>query len=77
MAISVRLDDRFVEDAKTRATATFRSLPKQIEFMAKVGQIVIDNPDLSYTFIEEALLAKAEMDNGASKPYERRTKRKA
>jgi hypothetical protein len=75
MATSVRLDDEFVKDAKVRATASHRSLPKQIEFVAKVGQIAIDNPDLSYEFIEKALLAEAEMDEGAITKYERRTKR--
>jgi hypothetical protein len=35
----------------------------------------MDNPDLSYAFIEEALLAKAEMDSGALIPYERKTRK--
>ena len=75
MAVSVRLDDAFVEDAKIQAEVANRSVPKQIEYLAKIGQIAIDNPDISYEFINEALLAKAEMDSGALKPYERRTKR--
>lgn len=74
MAQSVRLDDKFVESAKVQAAAANRSMPKQIEYMAKVGQIAIENPDLSFAFINEALLAKAEMDNGVVKTYERRTK---
>ena len=76
MAQSVRFDDEFVENAKIQAEAANRSTPKQIEYMAKIGQIAIDNPDLSFAFINESLLAKAEMENGAVKPYERRTKRK-
>lgn len=75
MAQSVRLDDEFVETAKIRAAAENRSIPKQIEYMARIGEIAIDNPDLSFTFIQEALLAKAEMDNKAVTKYERRTKR--
>jgi hypothetical protein len=76
MATSVRLDDGFVQESKIRAAASHRSLPKQIEYAAKIGQIAIDNPDLSYAFIEEALLAQAEMEEGVVTPYERRTKRK-
>ena len=76
MAQSVRLDDKFVETAKIYAEASNRSTPKQIEYMAMIGQISIENPDLSFTFINEALLAKAEMDNKAVTKYERRTKRK-
>ncbi|WP_320838532.1 TA system antitoxin ParD family protein [Zhongshania sp.] len=75
MATSVRLEDAFVEDVKIRAEAMHRSVPKQIEYMAKIGQIAMDNPDLSYAFIEEALLAKAEMDSGALIPYERKTRK--
>lgn len=76
MAQSVRLEDGFVESARLRAEAESRSLPKQIEYMAKIGQIAMDNPDLSYAFIQEALLAKAEMDNEAVTKYERKTKRR-
>jgi len=76
MAVSVRLNDGFVKDAAVRAEAANRSIPKQIEYMAMVGQISIDNPDLSYEFINESLLAKAEMEKGVMTKYERRTKRK-
>jgi hypothetical protein len=76
MAQSVRLEDGFVESVRIRAEAESRSVPKQIEYMVKIGQIAMDNPDLSYAFIQEALLAKAEMDNGAVIKYERRTKRR-
>ena len=76
MAQSIRLDDEFVETAKIRATAENRSIPKQIEYMAKIGQTAIDNPELSFAYIQVALLAKAEMDNGAVTKYERRTKRR-
>lgn len=58
MATSVRLDDSFVQDVKVHADALSRSLPKQIEHWAKIGQIVEENPDLSYAFIKEVLLAK-------------------
>ncbi len=75
MAQTVRLDDEFVETAKIRAAAENRSMPKQIEYMAKIGEIAMDNPDLSFAFIQEALLAKAELDNGTLTKYERRTKR--
>ena len=74
MATSVRLDDSFVAHAKVHAEAEHRSVPKQIEYWAKVGQIMIDNPDLSYQFVQEALLATEEMKRGLVKPYVRRTK---
>jgi len=75
MATSVRLDDVFVEDVKTHAEAMSRSVPKQIEHWAKIGRIAEDNPDLTFSFINEILLAKAEMDNGKVKKYVRRKDR--
>ncbi|WP_417549543.1 TA system antitoxin ParD family protein [Methylophaga sp.] len=75
MATSVRLDDEFVTEARVHAEAEIRSLPKQIEYWAKIGQIMIDNPDLSYEFVRESLLATEEVKQGLVKPYVRRTKR--
>lgn len=75
MATSVRLDDEFVTLAKVHAEAESRSLPKQIEYWAKIGQIMIDNPDLSYEFVRESLLATEEVKQGLTQPYVRRTKK--
>ncbi|MEZ8236724.1 hypothetical protein AB6C62_24840 [Vibrio splendidus] len=75
MAISVRLDDGFVTHARVHAEAENRSVPKQIEYWAKIGQIMIDNPDLSYEFVRESILAAEEVKQGLKKRYVRRTKR--
>ena len=75
MATSVRLDDIFVANAKVYAQAEHRSVPKQIEYWAKIGQIMIDNPDLSYDFVRESLLATEEVNQGLVQPYVRRSKR--
>lgn len=45
-ATSIRLDADFVEDVKAHADALSRSVPKQIEYWAKIGRIAEDNPDL-------------------------------
>lgn len=75
MATSIRLDDDFVEEVKIHAEAMSRSVPKQIEHWAKIGRIAEDNPDLPFSFINEILLAKSEMDNGRMKKYVRRRDR--
>lgn len=75
MATSVRLDDGFVRRAKAHAEAEHRSVPKQIEYWAKIGQIMIDNPDLSYEFVHESLLATEEVKQGLVKPYVRTTQK--
>lgn len=75
MATSVRLDDEFVRHAKVHADAEHHSLPKQIEYWAKIGKIVADNPDLPYEFVRESLLATNEIAEGLKRRYVRRTKR--
>jgi len=74
MAISVRLDETFVEEVQIHAQAAKRSVPKQIEHWAEIGRIAEDNPDLTYGFIKEALLATAEMNAGKATQYVRRSK---
>lgn len=74
MAISVRLDETFVEEVQIHAEAAKRSVPKQIEHWAEIGKIAEDNPDLTYAFIKDALLATAEINAGKATKYVRRTK---
>ncbi|WJM80803.1 TA system antitoxin ParD family protein [Pectobacterium brasiliense] len=75
MATSIRLDDDFVEEVKVHAEAMRRSVPKQIEYWAKIGRIAEDNPELPFSFINEILLAKSEIDNGRMTKYVRRRDR--
>ena len=51
------------------AKALHRTLPKQIEHWAKIGEMVEDNPDLPYEFIKQAIIAKAEKEAGKLEPY--------
>lgn len=74
MATSVRLDDTFLEEVQIHAEAAKRSVPKQIEHWAEIGKIVEDNPDLTYAFIKDALLATAEINAGKATKYVRRSK---
>ena len=76
MGAPIRLDDNLVADAQIRGSATNRSVPKQIEHWASIGQIMEDNPDLSYAFVQEALIAQAEMEAGRGQKYVRREDRK-
>ncbi len=70
MAQSVRLSDSLVKQAQTVGEVMSRSGAGQIEHWAKIGKIVEENPDLSYEFIKDILLAKAEIDNGLVDDYE-------
>ena len=70
MAQSVRLSDSLVKQAQAVASVMSRSGAGQIEHWAKIGKIVEENPDLSYEFIRDSLIAKAEVDNGCVDDYE-------
>lgn len=70
MAQSVRLSDRLVKNAKTIGEVMSRSGAGQIEHWAKIGKLAEENPDLTYEFIRDSLLAKAEIENGMVDDYE-------
>lgn len=66
---SIRLEDTLVEKAKVVGSAQSRSAAKQIEHWAKIGRMMEDNPDLSYEFVQQALLAKAEKNAAELEAY--------
>lgn len=70
MALSVRLSDNLVRTAQITSQVMHRSCAKQIEHWAMIGKLAEENPDLSYAFIQDTLMAKAEMDNGNISRYE-------
>lgn len=67
---SIRLDHTLIEQASVIAKAQHRTPPKQIEHWATIGRIMEDNPDLSYEFVRQLLIAQAEVDAGMTEPYE-------
>lgn len=70
MAQSVRLSDSLVRQAKSVGVVMSRSGAGQIEYWAKIGKIAEENPELSYRFIRDCLIAKAEIENGLVDDYE-------
>lgn len=67
---SIRLDQALVEKAAIMAKAYSRSTSKQIEHWAKIGEIMEDNPDLSYEFVRQAIISKAEKEAGKLEVYD-------
>jgi hypothetical protein len=60
MAITVKLSDNLVKDAKRIAKVEHRSVPSQIEFYFRIALIAEQNPDLSFKLIREIMKAQAE-----------------
>ncbi len=57
MAVAMKLSDDLVEAAKTVAAAEHRSVPKQIEYWARIGKAVLENPELPLRMIQDTMLA--------------------
>ena len=70
MAVTVKLSDDLIEDARHYGSVLSRSIPKQIEYWSRIGKIAEENPDLPYDFIKNVLLAKKEADEKKLKPYQ-------
>ena len=70
MSHSVQLSDQLIEAARHHATVSQRSVPKQIEYWARIGKIADENPDLPYALIKEILHSKREADAGNLTEYQ-------
>jgi len=70
MSRTVRVNEELYRNAEHFGTVYSRSVSKQVEFWAKIGKIAEENPDLSYEYIKELLLAKKEVDDGDVVPFE-------
>ena len=70
MPISVKLSDELIAQARQYGDVYHRSIPKQIEYWSTIGKIAEENPDLSYSFIKDILLAQQEAADGQVTPFE-------
>ncbi|MGM0525503.1 MAG: TA system antitoxin ParD family protein [Pseudomonadota bacterium] len=67
---SIRLDQELIEKATIMAKAYNRTPPEQIEHWAKIGEMMEGNPELSYEFVKQAIIAQAEKEAGKLEPYD-------
>ena len=69
MATAVKLSDSIISEAKIMSKAVNRSVAGQIEHWAKIGRIAEENPDLTYEFIKNILIAQQEAQSDKLEPY--------
>lgn len=67
---SVKLSENIISEAKIMSKAFNRSIAGQIEYWAKIGKIAEENPDLTYEFIKNILIAQQEVSANLLEPYE-------
>ena len=70
MASTVKLPDNVIREARRYGKVYSRSTPKQIEYWMSIGKVAEENPELSYNFIKDILIAKAELADSEVTPYE-------
>jgi hypothetical protein len=69
MSVALKLSDELIDLAKPHAAAMHRSIPKQIEYWARLGKVVEDNPELPLQFIKDTLLGLEEAKAGQTSDY--------
>lgn len=69
MATTLKLSDALIESAKSYAAAMQRSVPKQIEYWARIGKAAEDNPDPPVGFIIDILVGIEEDRAGTGTKY--------
>jgi hypothetical protein len=69
MATAVKVSDDLFKKAKIRSKIFKRSTAGQIEYWAKIGQMIEENPDLPLPFIQDILIGREEIKAGQGTPY--------
>ena len=69
MATAVKVSDDLFKKAKIKSKIFTRSIAGQIEYWAKIGQMIEDNPDLPLPFIQDILVGREEIKAGQGTPY--------
>lgn len=70
MPIAIKLSDLLIEDAKPYAQAMHRSVPKQIEYWARLGKVAEENPDLPINMLQDMLVSIEEVKAGNLNEYQ-------
>ena len=69
MATAVRVSEELVGEAKKFSRIDHRSVAGQIEYWARMGKCVEENPGLPYSLIKEILIGLDELDQGEKIEY--------
>ena len=69
MALAIRLtDEDLISSAQIISDVQKRTLPKQIEYWAKIGKIAEENPNLPYEVIKDILLGVSAIEKEGTNP---------
>ena len=69
MSIAIKISDKIAHEARISAKVARRSMAGQVEYWAFIGKIAEDNPDLSFSVINDILLGREQLKEGLGIPY--------
>ena len=69
MATAVKVSDDLFEKARIKSKVFKRSIAGQIEYWAKIGQMIEENPELPLPFIQDILVGREQIKAGQGTPY--------
>jgi len=69
MATAVKVSDDLFEKARIKSKIFKRSIAGQIEYWAKIGQMIEENPELPLPFIQDILVGREQIKAGQGTPY--------
>ena len=69
MATAVKVSDDLFDKAKIKSKVFKRSIAGQIEYWAKIGQMIEENPDLPLPLIQDILVGREQIKAGQGTPY--------
>lgn len=69
MSKAIKISDEIAGEARVIAKISRRSMAGQIEYWAFIGKIAEENPDLSFSVINDILLGRQQLKEGFGAPY--------
>ena len=69
MSKAIKISNEIADEARVTAKVTRRSMAGQIEYWAFIGKIAEENPDLSFSAINDILLGRQQLKEGFGTPY--------
>ena len=69
MATAVKVSDDLFDKAKIKSKVFKRSIAGQIEYWAKIGQMIEENPELPLPLIQDILVGREQIKVGQGTPY--------
>ena len=69
MSTVVKFSEKLVQETCCHDSVFGDSMEKQIEHRLRIGKIAEENPNLSYNFIKDILIAKQDVKGAEVLPY--------